>query len=109
MTTERVDTTPQINGNYPLAGERLGPAWRRMWRELGDGQPHVSRDFARRLAPHIGIKIDTIEELLRQAARRGVIERVEIESPRAAGRRTLVAYRRTDVAHATATSAVGGR
>jgi len=113
MTTERaVDTTPQIKGNYPLAGKRIGPAWRRIWRELGDGEVHAGRALAGWLAPLTDVAVVTIEEMLRQAASRGLIERVSVRAPQpspAGGRRTLVAYRRTDVPHATSTRDAGGR
>lgn len=96
MTT--TDTAPQINGDYPLAGDRVGPAWRRLWRELRDGQPHAGLAL-QRLAPRLDVAPRTIAELLRQAARRGVIEQV------GGGRGRKVSYRRTDVPRATATSA----
>lgn len=109
MTTETAavaDATPQIRGNYPLAGDRIGPAWRRIWRELGDGQPRLAADFARDIAPVVGLAPNTVVNLLRQAAQEGLLIKSTVKSERG---RSLARYRRHDVPLPTATAAVDGR
>ena len=90
---------PSIRGSYPLAGEKIGPAWRRTWSALADGEWHKGNDVAR--AVREDLHPETIMTLLRQAAKVGLLEQdrrtgVRVDGSRFAPRPNW--YRRADLA-----------
>lgn len=69
------DDAPNFSGNYPLGGERIGPAWRDMWRVLAGAQ--WVRSTAVTDAPSVtrhGLDPRTVSNLLRAARTAGVLE-----------------------------------
>jgi hypothetical protein len=66
---------PNIAGNYPLGGEKIGPAWRAAWHFLATTHPRwmPKRDITAVMV-RTGIVEDTAESLLQQASRRRVLE-----------------------------------
>ena len=69
---------PNIRGAYPNKGERVGPAWAAAWRFLRDGIPCDTVTLVRRMTQvwwpnDEPITAATARNLLRQAARAGVI------------------------------------
>lgn len=90
---------PSIRGNYPLAGERIGPAWRRTWSALADGEWHKGNDVAR--AVREDLHPETIMTLLRQAVRAGLLEGEKRKGARIGGTSKVhsypVWYRRADL------------
>jgi GTP-sensing pleiotropic transcriptional regulator CodY len=66
-----------ISGAYPLAGERVGPAWRDIWAELDKGWTD-GPTLAARVAQAHGLERKTVDNLLRAGRKAGVLEsRVE--------------------------------
>lgn len=64
-----------IGGTYPLAGARVGPAWRIAWRHLADQHPHwVPRASLVATMASTGILPETAERLLKKARKVGVLE-----------------------------------
>jgi hypothetical protein len=70
MNTE----APNIAGEYPLAGERIGPAWRAAWRMLDREQWINGGDVAAAVAPRCGLQVETVKNLLSSARRAGLLE-----------------------------------
>lgn len=74
---------PNFSGTYPGSGDRIGPAWRAAWIMLADGlersvaELHVPMTRAAEAASGDGegIALKTTGNLLRQAAKRGLLER----------------------------------
>jgi hypothetical protein len=58
---------------YPLLAERLGPAWRAMWRVLCQPGWHSQADLWDVVPEELGLKKITISNLLAQARRAGVV------------------------------------
>lgn len=83
---------------YPSRGERIGPAWRRVWRELADGEWHLGADLAEACA--IEVLPQTIKTLLWQADRNGLVAKELRSAPGRTVRRSVRAawYRRADLA-----------
>lgn len=65
---------PNIRGTYPLAGERIGPAWRAAWAELTTDTWTDGSSLAARVGPAHGIGAETVVNLLRQARAAGLLE-----------------------------------
>ncbi len=63
-----------FTGEYPLAGERLGPAWRMTWRLLSHEWTPVG-PLAARVAAASEVVPGTVRTLLYAAAKAGMIER----------------------------------
>lgn len=82
---------PNFNGNYPLAGERIGPAWREMWKMLDQITWLNAGDIAAVVAPKHDIKPMTVKNILRQARESGVLDQ-SLRVP--AGRRRESAHYR---------------
>lgn len=83
MTTD--DTAPSFpaggawrSKNYPLKGVKTGPAWRAMWKALGDlggGEWAVGEDLMLLGADAGGCSLQTARLLLIRAGNAGVVER----------------------------------
>jgi hypothetical protein len=58
---------------YPSAGEKIGPAWRLAWEALADGKPQVRRDLAAAVALASECSPKTVENLLAEATRKGLL------------------------------------
>lgn len=69
---------PNFSGAYPLAGERLAPAWRAAWDLLLDGDWHHVQVLTLRMirSGDIGIQHNTAMNLLGQATKAGILERM---------------------------------
>jgi GTP-sensing pleiotropic transcriptional regulator CodY len=89
MNTE----APNFKGNYPLGGERIGPAWRVMWKMLNVRDWVSGVDLARTLADRVGLDSKTVANLLRRAADAGLLNRKPIRMKRPGGMRRVVHYR----------------
>lgn len=61
--------------NYPMGGERIGPAWQAAWDILCDGEWHNSRPVKDAMTAAGPILDLTANEVLRQSARSGLTER----------------------------------
>lgn len=67
------DDAPNISGNYPNGGEKIGPAWADTWRALGREWARGS-EIAESIAERHSLSPKTIMNLLGQAAKAGLIE-----------------------------------
>lgn len=65
---------PNISGTYPLAGERIGPAWREVWAMLSRTAWVDGADLAYSLAPRYGLQPKTVKGLLNQARTAGLLD-----------------------------------
>lgn len=64
---------PNFSRNYPLGGERIGPAWRAMWRTLPEGGWVEGASFSHLLAGQTGLAPKTIAGLLWKAEKVGIL------------------------------------
>jgi hypothetical protein len=71
MDTEPSNFYPNLP--YPLAGERIGPAWRLMWRELSP-RWQEAQGLCQRVAQRSEVTESTLRKMLRKAASRKIIE-----------------------------------
>lgn len=85
------DEAPNIRGRYPLAGVRLGPAWRAAWRALGTGEWVEMRAMSIELGREHGLTPQAVAAVLTQATVARLLER----RVRTDGR--LIELRRADV------------
>lgn len=65
---------PNFAGNYPLAGERIGPAWRAAWDVLSDGSWRSKLQIVPVMCKAGPVVPITALNLLRAARRAGVLE-----------------------------------
>jgi len=63
-----------FSGQYPLKGEKIGPAWRRLWLMLDPHRWEDGGDLCARVALAEGIDPKTAANLLRAARKVGVVE-----------------------------------
>lgn len=75
---------PSISGNYPLAGEKIGPAWRAAWSQLSQKTWADAASLAGELAAQHGLSQKTLANLLREARKAGLLE-VRYAAARRAG------------------------
>lgn len=76
-----MDTEPRnIGGNYPLAGERIGPAWRSMWKLLSP-EWQYGDDLAAIVAEETGLAVRTLRNLLRKAVNARLLETRSLGKP----------------------------
>jgi hypothetical protein len=68
-----VDSAPDFVEGYPSRGKLIGPAWEAAWEALNDGQWHTRSTVAKLMAEQVNIKTKTAMNLLRKAARAGLI------------------------------------
>ena len=81
---------PNYDGEFPEAGERMGPAWQYIWDQLESGKWVTGKT----LAHSTELRPDTVYHMLKDASDKGVIERNAKPKP---GKRTFyLTYRRTD-------------
>lgn len=64
---------PNHQGSYPLAGERIGPAWRELWSRLEKGEYVCGGCLAAEVAPKFNIKPTTAFRLLWAAGEVGLL------------------------------------
>lgn len=77
--------------NYPLAGERIGPAWLALWSALHPRQWQTGRSLAEPLAPRLGVAEATLSNLLWRAEKSGHVQkRIVVDKARS---RKVVQYR----------------
>lgn len=69
----RTTTAPNFRGDYPGAGERIGPAWQAAWDELCSGREIRGDQLTAAMLDTVDIKSHTAESLLRQARQYGVL------------------------------------
>lgn len=65
---------PNIRGSYPLAGEKIGPAWQDAWATLTQDGWQDGSSLAASIAARHGIQAETVKNLLRQARAAGLLE-----------------------------------
>lgn len=94
MTTSKA---PDFNGTYPGAGERIGPAWQRIWDALGDGRELTITELA--ALPDLGVVRATVSTLLYEAKKAGLLIN-RIEPHPTSNRLTIGYWRRSDSATA---------
>jgi SAM-dependent MidA family methyltransferase len=80
-------TAPNFMGDYPMAGELIGPAWQAMWDALGDGRELTTRQLCE-IGCGAGIVEGTAKHLLRAARRAGKL-RVVYPDPRPGHQRAI--------------------
>ena len=65
---------PNYDGEYPGAGEKIGPLWQELWDAMRDGRWYrastLAEVYAKEVAP------STVRSVLQKAADKGAIERV---------------------------------
>lgn len=70
--------TPNIRPGFPSGGEILGPLWMRLWHLLGDMETQTGTDFpgmcVTDLADAVQHNRTTVGNLLRQAAKAGLVQ-----------------------------------
>lgn len=64
---------PNFGRTYPLAGEKIGPAWRYAWSQLSDSRWTNGLDLAADMAWRAGITAKTAAGLLSKARVRGIL------------------------------------
>jgi hypothetical protein len=70
-----METEPRnFSGSYPLAGERLGPAWRMAWQMLSTEKWINAGDIAAVVSEACDLQKITVKGLLRSAARAGILD-----------------------------------
>lgn len=89
------NNAPNFAGTYPLAAERLGPAWRETWRVLAASPRtwHRGHELAERVAPRHGLTVQAVSSLLADAARYGLLERRYVRDGNPRRRRALYRLR----------------
>lgn len=65
---------PNISGTYPLAGERVGPAWRAAWALLQEGSWVDGPSLAAEVAGSTGVAAKTVTNLLQKARAHRLLE-----------------------------------
>jgi len=85
---------PDIKGNYPSAGERVGPAWQIIWDALADGGEMTVTAMAD--LPGVEVVRGTVSTLLYEARRAGLVRHRVTRHPTARGLR-IAYYRRADL------------
>lgn len=78
------ETAPNFSGDYPMAGERIGPAWQRVWDRMADRKWLMTQVIARDPELRGDLQPKTMENLIRRAFRAGLLERRYAGSPRMA-------------------------
>lgn len=72
-----MDTEPEnFSGAYPLAGERIGPAWREAWRMLSDKRWIEGKEIKEQVAARTDVIEGTVGVLLWKAEKVGILEKV---------------------------------
>jgi len=85
MTT---DTAPDIGPNYPSGGQRIGPAWVKIWKCLSDGKWNRVDEIM--LVPDLNIAETTIHNLLSKAEKKKMLQKRTVKLDG----RSRVQYRR---------------
>lgn len=65
---------PNFNGSYPLAGEKIGPAWRLLWERLSATEWISGNNLVHPVAGWTGLQVETLKNLLRAARSAGILE-----------------------------------
>lgn len=107
-TTDRAPHFPRMTaklnakgspGRYPIDGGRLGPGWQRIWDHLSDGIWRTRRDVVTDPVVRGDLAQGTVENLLAEAVREGLIEVGYVNRPSSTvrgARRRLALVRRID-------------
>jgi hypothetical protein len=66
---------PDFNPGYPSRGELIGPAWVQVWAMLADHEWRKGMDLAATVAERCGVAAKTVQNLLSQATKVGLLER----------------------------------
>jgi hypothetical protein len=87
-----VSTAPNYDGDYPGAGEKIGPTWQAVWDHLENGRWVTARTLVHEHCELV--KTTTVYDILRRASDKGLIEKAYRKKP---GRHSVyMEYRRTD-------------
>lgn len=86
-----MQSEPQnFKGTYPLAGDRIGPAWRECWRLLNRVTFMDGVELAERVSAVTAVQGKTVAGLLWRAEKAGILEK---RLRRASGGRRRAFYR----------------
>lgn len=83
---------PNFDGEFPGAGEKIGPVWQRLWDHMEDGRWYVGPQLTQVFAQ--GVSASAVRHILLDAGFSGVLEVKKVKNPRA--RNAHNEYRRTD-------------
>lgn len=89
---------PNIRGNYPGGGERLGPAWQTAWDTIGPSRRYTpGSEVAEHTAAGSGVSVKTVKMLLWKAVRAKRLEQTyrTVDGRRRVFYRRATAYRET--------------
>ena len=76
MPMNTTQEAPNISGDYPGNGKKIGPAWRAVWAELGQADDYLDgRELAVKYAAPNGLMPSTLVALISRAAQAGLLER----------------------------------
>jgi hypothetical protein len=81
---------PNIRGNFPLAGKKLAPAWRALWKALDENEWIEGARLATEVSAEYGVARSTVMHLLREARAAELLDVREAPRP---GRRPTGEYR----------------
>jgi hypothetical protein len=79
--------------NYPLGGERIGPAWRMVWRRLDAKRWISGHSLAVIVCAFVDVKPETVRGLLWKAEKVGILEKRLVSGRLHGGERKLAEYR----------------
>jgi hypothetical protein len=83
---------PDFKTGYPSRGERIGPAWKVIWKSLPPRGWVVGVDMARSLAESVDLHPTTIKNLLWGACRAGHLEKKIVTKKSGKITRNVVCY-----------------
>lgn len=84
---------PNYDGEWPRAGERIGPTWQAIWDDLENGKWKTGKQLAHK--HNVLVVPDTVFHILKKAYDAGVLERATRAKPNNP-KLTYYTYKRTD-------------
>lgn len=80
-------------GRYPLAGERIGPAWREAWKVLASAYWTNGTELSNQIAMKSDVEAKTVKLLLWKAEKAGILDKRIKVVKGASGERGQAEYR----------------
>lgn len=74
MVRDMKTEAPNFSRNYPLAGDRIGPAWRELWSRLSESRWDAGVDLAAGLSERYDVTRPTVLGLLSKARAAGILD-----------------------------------
>lgn len=93
MVHVMANRVPNIAGDYPLAGEKIGPAWRDTWAVLSSGKWFAGADVAQWVAARQPVDPRTVIGLMQKARKAGLLEVKILKTKRDGVKRSRAHYR----------------